>query len=88
MKLYGIWIGAGLLALASAAAGSTMESRQAKGTFDVKMTPVTEDTHLGVASGHLTIAKTFQGDLAGTSRADMWTADTAVQGSAALGAGA
>jgi hypothetical protein len=55
--------------------------QRASGTFEVKVTPVAgADT--GVAAARLSIEKTFAGDLIGTSRADMWTADTAVEGSA------
>ena len=58
------------------------QARQAKGTFEVKMTPVPADGKPTLASGRLTAAKTFQGDLVGTSAGEMWTADTTVKGSA------
>ncbi len=60
--------------------GATMSER-AKGTFEVKVTPSTDDWKDRVASGRLTIDKTFHGDLVGTSKGEMWTADTAVKGS-------
>ena len=53
----------------------------ARGTFEVKTTPVSAGDP-GVASARLSLAKTFAGDLVGTSRGDMWTADTEAQGSA------
>jgi len=53
----------------------------ARGTFEVKTTPVSAGDP-GVASARLSLAKTFAGDLVGTSRGDMWTAGTEVQGSA------
>ena len=54
---------------------------QANGTFDVKLTP-SEAGPGSVASGRLTFDKTFRGDLEGSSKGEMWTADTAVKGSA------
>lgn len=62
--------------------GPEVDTKQhATGTFEVKVTPVA-GADAGVASGRYTLAKTFAGDLIGTSRADMWTAETAVKGSA------
>src|SRR5262245_35459020 len=57
-------------------------SRRATGTFEVKTTPIPEDRKDEVASGRFAIAKTFQGDLQGTSRAEMWTAEGAIKSSA------
>jgi hypothetical protein len=56
-------------------------SKRASGTFDVKMTPAAgvEGT---IASGRLFGDKVFHGDLVGTSRGEMWTAETGVEGSA------
>jgi Protein of unknown function (DUF3224) len=53
---------------------------KAKGEFDVKLTPQAQDKDTGL--GRLSIDKTFQGDLAGTSRGEMLTAITPVEGSA------
>ena len=61
--------------------GETGSSRRASGTFEVKVTPVA-DTQDSLAAGRLSIAKTFHGDLEGTSRGEMWTAETSVKGSA------
>lgn len=61
--------------------GEAARSLRATGTFDVKVTPVA-DTQDSIASGRLSIAKTFHGDLEGTSRGEMWTANTSVEGSA------
>jgi len=74
-------MGAAVLALALGAGAGSDAKQHASGTFEVKPTPVTGGDN-GVASGRLTVAKTFAGDLIGTSKGDMWTAETAVQGSA------
>ena len=55
-------------------------TRKASGTFDVEVTPRTEGVG-DVASGRLLLSKTFHGELDGTSRGEMWTADTSVKGS-------
>jgi len=55
-------------------------SNHAKGTFEVKLAPVAVDKD-GAASGSLSLTKTFQGDLSGTSQGQMWTAEAGVQGS-------
>lgn len=54
---------------------------RAKGTFEVKVTPVPTEGKDSVAAGRLTLDKTFRGDLVGTSKGEMWTADTTVEGS-------
>jgi Protein of unknown function (DUF3224) len=61
--------------------GQAGVSERATGSFDVKVAPVT-DAGERVAAGRLTLEKTFHGDLEGTSLGEMWTADTAVKGSA------
>jgi hypothetical protein len=61
--------------------GAQAPSR-AKGTFDVKLAPVAEEAGTTLASARLKLDKTFQGDLVGTSKGEMWSADTAVKGSA------
>jgi hypothetical protein len=71
-----LWVGLG-----AAGARATASEGRAKGTFEVKITPSAE-AEKGVASGRLTIDKTFHGDLVGTSQGEMWTADTSVEGSA------
>ena len=60
----------GLWAAVGADAGM---AERAKGTFDVKVTPVPEERKDSVASGRITIEKTFHGDLMVTSRGEMWT---------------
>ena len=77
---------AGVGARAQTAATTTQEaeagqSQRASGTFDVKVTPVAGPEG-SLASGRLTAEKTFHGDLEGTSRGEMWTAETGVKGSA------
>lgn len=77
-------LGSGLLAQTSATPAQSATvgaSKRASGTFDVKMTPAAgvEGT---IASGRLFGDKVFRGDLEGTSRGEMWTAETGVEGSA------
>jgi hypothetical protein len=56
---------------------------RATGTFNVKLTPQPPDGDPAEAShGRMTIDKTFEGDLAATSRGEMLAAGTAVKGSA------
>jgi hypothetical protein len=56
---------------------------RATGPFDVKITPQTPDgTYEDAMLGRLTIDKQFHGDLEGTSRGQMLTGGTPVQGSA------
>ncbi|MBI4912541.1 MAG: DUF3224 domain-containing protein [Acidobacteria bacterium] len=55
----------------------------AKGTFEVKTTPLTEGIRPGVWSpARMSIDKRFHGDLEGTSEGEMLAAGTEVQGSA------
>ena len=51
------------------------------GTFDVKLTPQTDDKG-DPALGRMTIDKQFHGDLEGTSKGQMLTGMTEVKGSA------
>ena len=53
--------------------------RDARGAFDVKITPVTTDPILG----RMSVAKVLHGDLEGTSAGEMLTAGTSVKDSAA-----
>jgi hypothetical protein len=53
----------------------------ASGTFDVKLTPQTDDKG-DPALGRMTIDKQFHGDLEGTSKGQMLTGMTDVKGSA------
>jgi hypothetical protein len=65
-----------------AAAGDTMV---ATGTFDVELTPESSDEaggDDGSTLGRMALSKRFQGDLEGTSRGEMLTAMTPVEGSA------
>jgi Protein of unknown function (DUF3224) len=56
---------------------------QAKGTFEVKVVPLPNDEKVeGLTVGRLSIAKQLHGDLEGTSKGEMMTAGTSVQGSA------
>lgn len=57
---------------------------QARGTFEVVLTPQgTDGTPEETALGRLAIAKTFSGDIVGTSTGEMLSAITSVKGSAA-----
>jgi uncharacterized protein DUF3224 len=53
-----------------------------KGSFDVKMTPVSEDTADGVPLGRFLLDKQYHGDLAATSKGEMLTAGSIAKGSA------
>lgn len=56
---------------------------EAKGAFEVKVTPVATTEHPGGTTlGRFSLAKTFHGDLEATSSGEMLTAGTAVPGSA------
>ena len=56
---------------------------KASGTFEVKLTPQPSDGYFdGTILGRLTIDKQFRGDLEGSSKGQMMSAGTAVQGSA------
>jgi Protein of unknown function (DUF3224) len=56
---------------------------QAKGTFDVKVQPLPNDEKVaGVTVGRMSIDKQLAGDIEGTSKGEMITAGTSVQGSA------
>jgi hypothetical protein len=54
----------------------------ARGTFDVTVTPAPADSAAGTGIGRMTMAKTFHGDLAGTSVGQMLASMSPVQGSA------
>ena len=54
---------------------------QARGTFEVKLNPLSAH-HADAKLGRLSIDKQFRGDLEGTSRGQMLTAGTDVEGSA------
>ena len=55
-------------------------ANNAKGTFEVKLTP--EEAGAGSVVGRMTITKNFAGDIVGTSEGLMVMTGTAVQGSA------
>ncbi|KRA57768.1 hypothetical protein ASD79_15750 [Caulobacter sp. Root655] len=71
---------AALLATATALAATP---HHAVGTFEVKITPVTEDKSDGSTLSRLTIDKTFAGALVGTGKAEMLAASGSKPGSAA-----
>jgi len=57
----------------------TSETMHAHGTFDVKLTPQSDD--IDPTLGRMTIEKQIHGDLEATSKGQMLTVGTAVQGS-------
>lgn len=58
-------------------------NRHARGTFEVQLTPQPlADATADPGLGRLAIAKVFAGDLVGSSRGEMLSARTAVEGSA------
>jgi hypothetical protein len=55
---------------------------KASGTFDVKMSPQPQDDKVGDPTvGRMSLEKTFHGDLEGTSKGQMLTGGTDVEGS-------
>lgn len=61
----------------------TESTQQARGTFVVSITPQSSDgTPEDTVLGRMSIAKTFSGDIAGTSTGEMLTAMTGTKGSA------
>jgi len=54
----------------------------AQGTFNVDLSPVSSQGEAGASLGHMTINKVFAGDLIGSSKGNMLSAMTTVQGSA------
>jgi|SRR6478609_1291210 len=61
---------------------NTVTSR-ATGSFDVKISPLANDTPAeGSSLGRMSIDKQFHGDLEGTSKGEMLTAGTAIRNSA------
>jgi hypothetical protein len=54
----------------------------ARGPFDAKLAPQSNDADQGTTLGRLTIDKQFRGDLEGTSKGEMLSAGTATKGSA------
>jgi hypothetical protein len=55
---------------------------RARGTFEVTITPQSDEQAASAGLARMTIDKTFAGDLTGTSKGQMLAAVTAVQGSA------
>jgi hypothetical protein len=56
---------------------------KASGSFDVKMTPMAEESEVGDASvGRMNLQKTFYGDLTAVGKGQMLAMMTAVEGSA------
>ena len=54
----------------------------ASGTFEVKVKPLPTDEKVdGLTVGRMAVDKQFKGDLEGTSKGEMMTAETSVEGS-------
>lgn len=49
---------------------------QAKGNFEVTVTPASEDKGMGSTLGRMTLEKIFHGDITGTSKGEMLTVGT------------
>lgn len=62
---------------------TTRVTTHARGSFEVKLNPQgSDDTVQGVSIGRTSVEKSFEGDLTGTSEAEMLTAMGSVKGSA------
>jgi hypothetical protein len=71
-------------AILAAAEPAVAVTRQAKGTFEVKLTPLPADEKVkGLAVERYSVAKQLAGDLQGSSTAEMMTPKSAVEGSGA-----
>jgi hypothetical protein len=68
--------------VSNAAQKETSVAEQAKGTFEVKVTPQAPEDKDDANLGRFLLDKQFHGDLEGTSKGQMLTAGTAVKGSA------
>jgi hypothetical protein len=75
--IFAICLGATIAATSKAASIMTVTST-ARGTFDVKVTPVTAPD---AVPSRMTLEKQFDGDLAGTSRGEMLATGTGAPGS-------
>ena len=65
----------------------SVASMHARGTFEVKITPLPVDDYTDATSlGRMTIDKQFSGDLVGTGKGQMLTGMSSVKGSAAYAA--
>ncbi|MGH7556237.1 MAG: DUF3224 domain-containing protein [Gemmatimonadota bacterium] len=77
-----LFFGCGSLAYAQKSSEAVVTNR-ASGTFDVKLTPEeTDDNAEGATLGMMSIDKQFHGDLEATSKGEMLTAVTGIEGSA------
>lgn len=57
-------------------------SSHANGSFEVRVTPLPKDERVpGLTVGRLALDKEFKGDLEGTSKGEMMTSESGVQGS-------
>jgi len=69
-------------ALAKGNQKGTAMTSHASGTFDVKVKPLPADEKVGgLTVGRMAVEKQFVGDLEGTSKAEMMTAETTVESS-------
>ncbi len=66
----------------STAGKDSVVTTHAKGTFEVRVLPETEDKYEGSTLGRYSLDKQYHGDLESTSKGEMLTAGTAVKGSA------
>jgi hypothetical protein len=96
LRLDNLRIAAGLLCLFAAVAMNAQSNpspqgvatkggiltNHAKGTFEVKVTPATDEKAADPAIGRFLLDKQFRGDLEATSKGQMLGANTSVKGSA------
>jgi hypothetical protein len=69
-------------ALAQGNQKGTVMTSHARGTFEVKVKPLPADAKVdGLTVGRVALDKQFAGDLEGTSKGEMMTAETTVEGS-------
>jgi uncharacterized protein DUF3224 len=80
--IVGVWLAFGLGFLVEAQVQKEATVTRASGTFDVKMTPQKDEGAEGSNLARMSIDKQFHGDLEGTSKGEMLSAMTSVQGSA------
>lgn len=77
-----LMLASGAQAQAPAAAAKGRAMAQATGTFEVKVQPLPADEKVaGLKVGRFGVEKQWKGDFVGTSKGEMMTAETAVEGS-------
>ena len=80
--IFQLWLGLAASLALMAGVGGVAKEPNARGTFDVKVTPQPQDDSAGGPFGRLFIYKNFHGDLEGTSNGQMLGSGSPDQGSA------